>query len=130
MKIIDILFLIYLCLVLLTVVAGISFDLIDGLIVYILLTLLIIGSNHLILGIFNINYLNSNDNTLKKIINILIGSMPIVVIIWTLIIEMVLHITDEDASSKIDATQDEFFNNKQIPLVTKLFTRLNNFIKK
>jgi hypothetical protein len=123
MKIIDILFLIYLCLVLLSVVAAIAYNPQAGFATYILLTLLIICSNHLILGIFNINYLNSNDNTIKRIINILIGLCPILITV-VIIIKLIIEIKDEG-----NENSDEFSNTKT-SLMEKLITRLNNFIKK
>ena len=114
MKIIDILFLIYLVLVLTSVVftsIG-DFSPLEGAIIYVYAMIFMIFINYLILGIFNINYLNSNDNTLKRIINILIGSSPIILVLG-LILE----------------GDGEKFNNTKTPLMEKILNRLNNFIK-
>jgi hypothetical protein len=84
MEIVDILFLIYLCLVLVIMIRFIPN--IEKILAIYIISIIIIGfMDNLFLGIFNINYLNSNDNTLKRIGNILIGSLPIVVFIVVLV---------------------------------------------
>jgi hypothetical protein len=125
MKIIDILFIIYLLLVLVSVYLIVSIKetedeeveeyLIPGISLYIVSTILIYTINHLIFNIFNVNYINSNDYTLKRIINILITLSPILIIV-NIIIKL--------------ANDKENFNNIKTSLMQKIFTRLNNFIKK
>jgi hypothetical protein len=89
--------------------------LIPGLSLYIVSTILIYTINHLIFNIFNVNYINSNDYTLKRIINILITLSPILIIV-NIIIKL--------------ANDKENFNNTKTSLMQNIFTRLNNFIKK
>ena len=114
MNLIDILFFIFLLLVLIGVciikLSGES--VMDSLLAYAVSMILIYFINYLIFGIFNINYLNSNDNILKRIINISIGLFPILIIV-----------------SLIFDDEDEKFNNTNTPFMKKALTRLNNFIK-
>ena len=121
MKIIDILFLIYLLLVLASVVfiSIVEKSPLEGAIIYMPAMIFMIFINYLILGIFNINYLNSNDNTLKRIINILIGLSPIIFVLGLIL--------DGD---DISATGGEKFNNIKTPLMQKILTKLNIFINK
>jgi hypothetical protein len=136
MEILDILFLIYLCLVLLIIISTlqIGFFFIE---IYMFSMIFMIFINHLILGIFSINYLYSNDNTLKRIINILIGSMPIVLIISSIIpfVQWMIYVGFE--RSKVQATdetqtqtQNENFNNTNTLLMQKMFPILSMFFKK
>jgi hypothetical protein len=116
MKIIDILLIIYLLLVLVGIIAIRIIKEGSGSLIYMFSMILIIYINQFVLGIFNINYLNSNDTISKRIINTLIGLTPIVTVI-------LVFIPGWD-------TEDEKFSNTKTSLMQKIINRLNNIIKK
>jgi hypothetical protein len=111
MKIIDILFLIYLLLVLVSAFITAFIRQSTGLSIYIFSTFLIFIINNLFFYIFNVNYLNSNDYILKRIINIFIALGIILIIVIAIIYPA-----------------DENFSNTKISLMQKIITRLNNLI--
>ena len=118
MNLIDILFFIFLLLVLIVVciIIFLRKSVTISLLVYAVSMILIYFINYLIFGIFNINYLNSNDNILKRIINISIGLFPILIL--GLILSVILgenekmnNISKLSNMEKIKETVNKFLVN-------------------
>ena len=102
MNLIDILFLIYLLLVLTLMLFSIPMP--GNIIIIIFIVPLLLSSfNYLILGIFNINYLSTIDNNiLKKIISIMMGLPSILIfLIFLIILYVSLILRDNEKMNNI-----------------------------